>query len=561
MQPHILPAETVALIQVVYRRTGSKAATARELSLHRDTIRKYVEGIEAAPDAAVAATALREAQIQDAVNRTMQGLPLRTPQELEAVGLLPRIQFKPSPAKPTVYIFTAAQNNTEVHEEFWRNLVAYSEHKEASLYVGGFIYNKSAQGQRGQEKTHDGTTERNAKWDSRLNDYRLDVPMSVAPGLQWRGEMNALPTNVDPLTGLTNYSRGSSAIYPHVKIALRSLDTAPGEDPKFLYTTGAVTMPNYIQRKAGQIAEFHHVIGALIVEVDADGKWFARHINATDDGAFQDLDAQVAHGRVTTGHSVFAVNWGDIHERKLEPEMREAGWGAEGILDQMRPKYQFFHDLVDAESANPHTMGDHLQRYDLVTRGKDDITDELDEVGDFLVDTFRPGITSVVVPSNHDDMITRWLKAVDPKKDPKNVRLWCQANLAAFDLMDEGQPVDLIKWYLQGKVPPSVVFIPPSLPTFKLKGIEFGLHGHLGAKGNRRPSDKSFAALATKINKGHTHSASIIDGVYTAGVQASLFHGYNVGYGSWSNSMIFTYDNGKRVIVTMRGTKYRGGQA
>jgi hypothetical protein len=57
-----------------------------------------------------------------------------------------------------------------------------------------------------------------------------------------------------------------------------------------MYTTGACTLRNYINRKAGQVATFHHVFGALYVEVAEDGKWFVRQIMADDSGAFYDLD-------------------------------------------------------------------------------------------------------------------------------------------------------------------------------------------------------------------------------------------------------------------------------
>jgi azurin len=59
------------------------------------------------------------------------------------------------------------------------------------------------------------------------------------------------------------------------------------------------------------------------------------------------------------------------------------------------------------------------------------------------------------------------------------------------------------------------------------------------------------------MNTGHTHTASILEGVYTAGVKANLEQGYNKGASSWSHSDIITYSGGKRAIVTFKNGKWR----
>jgi hypothetical protein len=83
--------------------------------------------------------------------------------------------------------------------------------------------------------------------------------------------MNILPTAVNPLAGLETYTHRKSAIFPHAKVALRSIATMQGEGTKFNYTTGTVTLKNYIQKKEGIKAEHHHRYAALVVEVNHDG--------------------------------------------------------------------------------------------------------------------------------------------------------------------------------------------------------------------------------------------------------------------------------------------------
>src|ERR1700679_4212183 len=72
------------------------------------------------------------------------------------------------------YILTSAQNNTKVHEGFWQNLVAYAHYVDAEIIVGGFVYNKDAQGQRAQEKEASNANESVLEHDARLVPHMVD---------------------------------------------------------------------------------------------------------------------------------------------------------------------------------------------------------------------------------------------------------------------------------------------------------------------------------------------------------------------------------------------------
>ena len=91
--------------------------------------------------------------------------------------------------------------------------------------------------------------------------------------------------------------------------------------------------------------------------------------------------------------------------------------------------------------------------------------------------------------------------------------------------------------------------------SWKIHDIECGMHGHLGANGAKGHANQ-FAKMGPKANTGHTHSANIYDGIYTAGVTGSLDMGYNKGLSSWSHTHIITYKNGKRTLVTMNKGRF-----
>jgi len=87
---------------------------------------------------------------------------------------------------------------------------------------------------RGKKKEY----QRELWYDPQLEPYLNDESIELANGLVWCGEMNILPTAVDPLSGLETYSHRKSAIFPHAKLAMRSIATMLDEGAKLNYTTG-----------------------------------------------------------------------------------------------------------------------------------------------------------------------------------------------------------------------------------------------------------------------------------------------------------------------------------
>ena len=213
------------------------------------------------------------------------------------------------------YILTSAQNNTHVHDAFWKNLVAFAEHHHAKIMVGTFSYNQNQYGKLSVKRGKAKHAEKDLWFDPAVEPYINDDKVELAPNLMWCGEMNIQPTEENPLSGFETYAHGASAIFPHTKIEMRSIAVPDGTPVKFNYTTGTVTLMNYIQKKAGLKAEHHHRYGFLIVEVDSDGNWWVRQVAARKNGrTIQDLNVLVSDGEVvSTNAEVEAITWGDLH--------------------------------------------------------------------------------------------------------------------------------------------------------------------------------------------------------------------------------------------------------
>lgn len=462
------------------------------------------------------------------------------------------------------WLLTAAQDDTPIHAGFWANLNAYAESIGAEILVGGFTY------QKGLFEDH---ASRTAVFAEAVQPFLRHDNVTCGP-LLFAAKMNILPTAVRPLSGLENYSRGAWAVFPHAKVQLVSVPALPGQRPAMVMTTGACTLPNYIEKKAGLKAEFHHQIGATIVEVDDCDRIFCRQIGAIGDGSFQDLDVIVRDGNVTNGHRVEGITWGDIHREKIDPEVAMTCWGFDvkseriisddSIIATLRPRHQFFHDLLDFRARNHHRRGDHIHAKLMTVLGAESVDDELGMSARFLRATHRDDCSSVVVASNHNDALLRWLRETDPRVDPVNLKTWCELNLEWHRQIEAGATeFDLFRYAIgrhDSRLLDDIVFVPRN-GSYQIcqdrGGIECGAHGDEGPNG-ARGSALNLSRVSVRMTIGHGHSACILDGIHMVGLCGLLDQGYNSGASGWSHTQGITYANSRRTLITLWDGKYRG---
>lgn len=540
MAEHNRKYTTEQVAEAFTRNSGSVSATARELGITRSTVQK----------------ALRKTELtkKPLVGGDNKGFSKTTKVRLPAKGLIKR------------YICTSAQNNTKVNKPFWEALLLLADHYDGEILVGTFSYNQNNYGKlavkRGKDKP-----EENVLWfDPCLTEYMNDKSLELGAGLVWCGEMNILPTAVNPLAGLETYTHRKSAIFPHAKVAMRSIATMQGEGTKLNFTTGTVTLKNYIQKKEGIKAEHHHRYGCLVVEVDHVGVWKVRQVGwSSKSPVLQDLDVCVENGKVTTGNFVEAITWGDLHATHAEEWVVDCSMD---MLDTLKPKYQFLHDILEGASINRHVIKhspDPHYSYNRWLRGYHRVDAELSKSVEIVKRYHRPWSQIIVPDSNHDGWwLKSWLSKYDYRYDPSNAELF----------------LDLQKWFYseikrltpQGLSHKDVNITQHIMEQFGLSGVKFlladesfiicgrkiecGMHGHLGANG-APGSPQGLSMIGRRANTGHTHSAGIWNGLYVAGTTSKLKWSYTYGPSSWSHSHIVTYPNGMRAIVTMWKGQWR----
>lgn len=487
-------------------------------------------------------------------------------------SLIKAKRIDPRKNRTRYFILSSAQDESSVHEGFLNNLIAYSKWLgDCELMIAGFTYNKSVY-EEGQSRAS-GKKSNPIHFHESLKSYLVSDQIELGAGLVYCAEMNTLPTATRPLSGFETYTRDKWGIFPHAKIQLESIPTMKMARTKILMTTGAVTLPNYVQKKAGIKASFHHQLGAVLVELMADGTFFCRHLQATsvdeEGGDFYDLDRYISNAEVTTGHRVEAINYGDIHHEKLDPEVALSTWGYDvengtvitknNLVEYLNPKHQFFHDLSDFSPKNHHNISDAHFLFKTHTDGDDNVEKALQGCALFLDRTKRPGTRSAVITSNHDNALLRWLKTAEYREDQTNALFFLEAQLSYYrQLADRVDSPAIFEQVLRGFLIDEladIIFVNEDDSYEIADGIECGMHGHLGANGSRG-NPRQYAKFGKRSNTGHTHSAQIIDGAYVAGVSGKLDMGYNRGPSSWSQSHILTYETGQRCILTMMNGRW-----
>ena len=242
------------------------------------------------------------------------------------------VNDRPLPERGEVkrYILAGVQNNTPLNYPIFETVLGMAEHYEAEILLSPIRYIMPGQSNSDM-----------IAYDPKADPYLCDKRVGLAPGLVFEGQLNVRPTAVRPLSGLSNFSGKNSMILAHPKVCMESVATGVDTQPKFNYSTGFLTKKNYIQRKSGQKAEFHHHFSILLVEVEDDGTWFARHVISDSNAVMCDLD-KAFHGDEVSQARVNTIVWGDIHESSIDPDVEQICWGDGGIAETLMPSHQFF---------------------------------------------------------------------------------------------------------------------------------------------------------------------------------------------------------------------------
>ena len=454
---------------------------------------------------------------------------------------LNEVEMRSSVPQVKRYIVTSAQNATPIHKQLWKSIKNCAEYYDAEIIVIPGRYKNPTSQWTEENDSHEW-------WDADVAPYLVKGTINLGKRLiilntkvQWAA--------MNPLTSMETLSGDKSAIIGHGKLALKSVATPQHRHPKILYTTGCVTMPNYTDTKAGDIAKFNHAFGGLIVEV-SDDHFHVRQLCAMQNGSFCDLDKEFKPDEVRDAPRPIGITMGDTHWAKIDPDVKKATF--DGMVKDLKPHTLIWHDLLDQFARNHHHRGNWITDYRKHKLDQDDMRKEVNESLNGLIDNTPDDCQSIVVSSNHDRALHRWILEADFRKDPKNAEMYIQlASMLLEHMRDNSyEAADPFVLYAKSYIQynNNIRFLDGD-ESFILCDVEHCLHGDRGPNGSRG-STRNLSRIGVKVTKGHSHTAEIIDGCYSVGKSTGRLE-YEAGPSSHSNTHCLQYYNGKRTLITI----------
>ncbi len=450
-----------------------------------------------------------------------------------------------------LYFVTSAVNDTRIHKGFMASINQFREHTGAELKIVGLKY-RNPTAKRGKA-----TKERDETYHADVIPFLTNKEEKLGPNLTLFGNVPIQPTSSSPTTGMEVFCAGSSAIIGHVK---RQMQVVPTDNrtPRVLWTTAACTLAKYSRSRAGARAKRHHVLGGLIVKVERDGTFHVRNVTMNKDGGFTDLDTYYAPGGVFEAGRALSVTGGDIHSGQDDKDSRK---GLKRLIELTRPLHFVGHDFLDMHTRSHHRKSARDRFETALGLVRDEVEHACRDV-----DTIRSwgpsDMEMVLVRSNHDEHLERWVEEFKPNEDAVNTPYWHKLSSAQYDYFAEHKRwpnlfeleyrrLDTKAGGVRGK---HVRFLGRD-DSFKLANVEGAFHGDDGVNGSRG-SILSYTKLGVKVTIGHSHTPGIRDGVFQVGVTGTKKMGYNRRPSTWLHAHVVLGADGKRQMIVVLNGKF-----
>ena len=462
------------------------------------------------------------------------------------------------------FVITSVQNDKMIDLPFFNTLKAYCIKQNAQLLLVPNYYKMT-------------------EFSSFLipeNEQMYFDNVSLTENLKLLSRLRVLPTIVDPFAGLDGVSKGDSIIIAHPQVALKTMATL-GESPAQMYTTGSLTVADdaYQDTKTGYKAEFNHSIAALLIETGIGDSFFARHLNADENGGFYDCCTggegyYIGNEFYKLSH-IEALYTGDEHAIVADPLVINATYtNDDSIANILKPKVLCRGDVLDFQSQNHHDLNDSLMQYGKFQLGLSSISDELNHMCKHINNTTPEFSRNLLIDSNHNDAFYKWLTTINIKGDFVNAKLYHKMTYLMMEELEQSPSgvkypnlielwIKNSEWVYNETLTDKLEFV-GRRGSYKICDVEVSMHGDKGING-AKGSPIGFSRLPTKSIVGHSHSPSIKQGCYTVGTSSLMDLSYNAGPSSWMQSHCIIYPeitplgnkNGKRQMLSIINGKWR----
>lgn len=463
--------------------------------------------------------------------------------------------FKRSVGDTVRFLVSAAQNATPRHAGFIKSLeTAANKMNAAEIYVIPLRYKNPT--------SRFAESQRNEEWWDIPTAYLCNQRKRINKNLMLMGDIKIQATASEPLRGFEAITHGESGIFGHTKLQLKTVPVPNGKFPKIITTTGACTIPNYTDTALGKKGEFHHFLGAAVVEVNGN-KFHLRQLGGDKEtGSFIDLDRWYTPDHSEAAPPAAGLVMGDTHRDFIAPSVEHATFGKGGLIELLRPKHLVWHDLNDNYAVNPHHRGNPFSEIAKRASGRHDARGETERACQFVVEKTPAGCLSVVVFSNHNHFLTRWIINTDWRTlaDQRNVDFYLKTAQYMAEHCKIGRlgleyPDAFVYWAKQ-LIPESVGRVLSRDESFMVANVECGMHGDDGPNGSRG-SPRNLARIGVKSDTGHIHGPGINEGNHSVGTSTERSAEYTHGPGSWMQTHGVIYASGKRSLIHLIDGEFR----
>lgn len=438
------------------------------------------------------------------------------------------------------FIITTAVAGAPVHEGFLASIKSYSKKNKAMLLIIPANY---------ALYDIDPVLASDPDINIVFKSLRLNSNIHIDP-------IKIDPKQVDPILGLDALGQTEgTVIIGSPKQRRAPIANSNTKLARIIQSTGAITKNKYIPadgvpKRRDRLAESHHTMGAVVVEIIDDIFFHFRVVQMCKDGSFNDLFYKYSPNGDKKFIGCEAVIQGDYHVTETDPKVDKA---VDEICSLGKPKYRVFHDFFSGVSINHHEMRNKVVRAMLANENKINLEAELKECVRVINDKKKKKLSEKLVfsKSNHDEFLDRYL--AEGNFDDQNRTLSTKLQIFAMEGKD---PFRAALEMFGLKFDSSIVWLERD-QDFRVAGIELGAHGDLGANGKRNPGSKGMYKAYGKVIYGHCHYGEMWHGAWSVGTSTYRKLSYNKGASSWDNSHAIVYSDGTRQLINVIEGKWK----
>jgi len=344
-------------------------------------------------------------------------------------------------------------------------------------------------------------------------------------------------TQKNPLLNIDKISTSyKTIILGCAKQYLKVLPYKQYEPYRVACTTGTLSNIDYKETVPGSVDNLNHTYGAILLEWDdIYSRYVIRHL-VYKNGCICDLDLKYFPDDIKS-EKIEALVLGDLHLPEEDPEILEQ---TQLMITDLAPKTVVIHDLASWRSIAHHEYNKYLDKQLNNDPNTQSLEIERKAVINKLMNFIKgyDDTTFLIVKSNHDLFVEKWLNTGDFAKDSKNAKIGAH----------------LFSEYLENKtiltefLPKNVKELPYNA-NCKINGFEVGEHGDSGISGSKG-SAKQYSKTFINSIIGHTHSPEIWEKTIVVGTSSKLILNYNQkGMTCWAHAHAIIHSNNTAQLI------------